>query len=85
LSTARFCSRPLTDFQAYIVGDEAEQIWVIAGAMDSVGKTTEFAENPGLTFPIAWGMAVVKISGLTGAFCKKEKAYSNYQAYPRTT
>lgn len=76
LPTARFCSRQLTDFQASIVGYEAEQIWVIAGAMDSVGKTTEFAEKLGLTFPIAWGMDVVKISGLTGAFCKKEKAYT---------
>lgn len=85
MSTAKFCSRPFTDFQAYIVGDEAEQIWFIAGAMDSVGKTTELAENLKLNFPIAWGMDVVKISGLTGAFCKKEKAYSNYQAYPRIT
>jgi len=36
LSTARFCSRQLTDFHASIVGYEAEQIWVIAGAMDSI-------------------------------------------------
>jgi peroxiredoxin len=66
----------LTDFQASIVGYEAEQIWVIAGARDSMGKTTEFAEKLGLTFPIAWGMDDVKISGLTGALCKKEKAYT---------
>lgn len=73
LPTARFCSRQLTDFQASIVGYEAEQIWVIACAMDSVGKTTEFAEKLGLTFPIAWGIDVVKISGLASAFCKKKE------------
>ena len=51
LPTARFCSRQLTDSQASIVGYEAEQIRVITGAMDSVGKTKEFAEKLRLTFP----------------------------------
>jgi hypothetical protein len=51
LPTARFCSRQLADSQASIVGYEAEQIRVIEGAMDSVGKTKEFAEKLRLTFP----------------------------------
>ena len=76
LPTTRFCSRQLTDAQASIVGCDAEQIWGIAGARDSVGKTREFAEKLGLNFPIAWGTDIVKISGLTNAFCKKERAHT---------
>lgn len=78
----------MADFQSSIGGYEEEQIRIIAGAVDSAEKTTEFAEKLGLTFPTAWGMDAVEISRLTGAFYEEEKGYiqpANFLVRPDKT
>ena len=83
-----FCSRQLAGFQSSLSAYEEEQITVIAGAVDAVEKTKEFAEKVGVTFPVAWGMDAVEISRLTGAFYDKERAYihpANFLVRPDKT
>ena len=78
----------MADFQSSIGGYKEEQIRVIAGAVDSAEKTTEFAKKLELTFPVAWGMDALEISRLTGAFYEKEKAYiqpANFLVRPDRT
>ena len=78
----------MADFQSSVGAYEEEQIRVIAGAVDSVEKTKEFAEKLGITFPVAWGMDALEISRLTGAFYEKEKAYiqpANFLVRPDKT
>lgn len=78
----------MADFQSSLGAYEEEQISVIAGAVDSLEKTTEFGEKAGVTFPIAWGMDALEISRLTGAFYDKEKAYiqpANFLVRPDKT
>ena len=78
----------MAGFQSSVGAYEEEQIRVIAGAVDSAEKRTEFAEKLGLAFAMAWGMDAVEISRLTGAFYEKEKAYiqpANFLVRPDKT
>jgi len=48
---------------------------VIGGSIDPIDKAKGFAEKAGVTFPIAFGMDVLAVSRVTGAFYDKERKY----------
>ena len=70
-----FCSQQLADFQSSLKELDAEGIKVIAGSVDPIEKTKEYADKLGITYTMAYGMDAEAVSDLTGAFYEKEKKF----------
>lgn len=65
----------MADFQSLSGDFETEGIKVIAGSVDPIEKARETVEKVGITYPVAYGLDVEAISGITGAYYEKERKF----------
>ncbi len=65
----------MADFQSLSRDFEAEEIRIIAGSVDPIEKARETVDKLGVTYPVAYGLDVEALSGITGAYYEKERRF----------
>ena len=65
----------MADFQSLSRDFEAEEIRIIAGSVDPIEKARETVDKLGVTYPVAYGLDVEAISGITGAYYEEERRF----------
>ena len=65
----------MAGFQSFLKDFDSEQVKIVAGSVDPIGKTEEFVNKLGVTYAVAYGMDLEATCDKTGAFYEKDRRF----------